>query len=245
MNSTPQWPRVIGHRGAAKWAPENTLASFFSAADCGVSWVEIDARLCKGGIPVVFHDDTLDRTTNGMGLVLEHRLDELRSLDAGRWFSPHFWEEPIPALDEALQTISRLGLGVNIEIKHDPANAEQTALEVMKIAGRVWPEEAPPPLYSSFSEAALWAVRRQSPEARIGYLAKRFDPLHLEAALALGAETLNLAASFISPIHIQAANQAGLQVLAYTVNDLEEAKALWSLGVAGVFTDDPKTVRFS
>jgi glycerophosphoryl diester phosphodiesterase len=245
MNSQPRWPRVIGHRGAAKWAPENTLASFFCAADLGVEWVELDVRLCKGGIPVVFHDATLDRTTNGLGRVVEHRLDELRSLDAGKWFSPRFRDEPIPSLEEALAAIARLGMGVNVEIKPDPENAGETASQALAVIERVWPEESLPPLISSFSDEALETVRRHSPNWRIGLLAERFQPEYLSRALDLRAVSLNLQARGIEAAHLEAAHARGLAVLAYTVNDLQEARALWQMGVAGVFSDDPKAVRFS
>lgn len=245
MFGTPGRPLVIGHRGAAKWAPENTLASFFCAADLGVSWVEFDVRLCKGGIPVVFHDATLDRTTNGMGPLLDHRLDELKSLDAGRWFAPRFRDEPIPTLDEALSTLSGLGLAANIEIKTDPGTEAETAKAALASARRLWPDHLPPPLFSSFSETALTALRAFDGGAKIGYLAQDFSKAGLGRARALGAVSFHLAEAHVSQAIGREIHEAGMAFLAYTVNGLERARELAGMGVDGLFTDDPKTVCFS
>lgn len=240
MKNSPLWPRLIGHRGAAKWAPENTLASFFCASDMGASWVELDARLCKGGIPVVFHDETLERTTNGMGRVAEHRLDELRSLDAGCWFSRRFKDEPIPSLEEALAVIARLGMGVNIELKPDPENGGETARRVLETAKRVWPESAPLPLISSFDDQALEEASRLAGGWPLGYLARDFETRHLAKAVALRASNVSLAAQDLRPDQIAAVHRAGLLVFTYTVNDLNQARRLFDMGVDAIFTDDPK-----
>ncbi|MBF0166958.1 MAG: glycerophosphoryl diester phosphodiesterase [Alphaproteobacteria bacterium] len=241
MISQLRWPRLIGHRGAAKWAPENTLASFFCAADLGAEWVELDVRLCKGGIPVVFHDETLERTTNGLGRVAQHRLDELKSLDAGTWFSPRFRDEPIPTLEEALSTIARLGMEVNIELKPDQGEALEMVQAALAVAKKVWPETAPPPLISSFSHEVLALANGLCPWP-IGYLAERFDQDLLERARSVRAASLNLNANYVQPSHISAIHDAGMAVLAYTVNDPTEARRLWAMGVDSIFTDDPKSL---
>ena len=83
-------PPVIGHRGAAAYAPENTLAGFVKAAEQGVTWVEFDVRLTRDGVPVLIHDDDLDRTTEGSGLVANATLKQIKELDAGSWFGAAF-----------------------------------------------------------------------------------------------------------------------------------------------------------
>lgn len=245
MLGTPGRPLVIGHRGAAKWAPENTLASFFCAADLGVSWVEFDVRLCKGGIPMVFHDATLERTTNGMGPLLEHRLDELKSLDAGRWFAPRFRDEPIPTLDEALAAIASLGLCANIEIKPDPGNEAATAQTALASVHRLWPDHLPVPLFSSFSEAALAQLRSLDAQARIGFLAQDFSETLLARARILRAESVHLDQGQATPQVVRQVQEAGMAFLAYTVNEPERARELAGMGVDGLFTDDPKAVCFN
>jgi glycerophosphoryl diester phosphodiesterase len=83
-------PKIIGHRGAADYAPENTIEGIHTAADMGVEWVELDVKLTKDQVPVLFHDETLERTTNSAGNVRDFTLSELKELDAGSWFSDGF-----------------------------------------------------------------------------------------------------------------------------------------------------------
>lgn len=95
--------RIVAHRGWSGAAPENTMAAFkLAAAEPDIDYIELDVHLSKDGIPVVIHDHTLDRTTDGSGLVKEHTFEQLRRLDAGSWYSPAFADERIPSLEEVL-----------------------------------------------------------------------------------------------------------------------------------------------
>ena len=93
---------ITGHRGAASLAPENTLVSIEQAAKAGAIWVEIDTQLSANGIPMVFHDRTVDRCTNGTGNIADLDLTALKALDAGSWFGSEFIGTSIPTLSEAL-----------------------------------------------------------------------------------------------------------------------------------------------
>ena len=106
---------VIGHRGAAGCAPENTLASFRKAREQGAAWVEFDVMLSRDEVPVLIHDETLERTTNGRGRVNQLTAAELQSLDAGCRFGPEFVGEPIPTLEAAVAVLLELGLGANLQ----------------------------------------------------------------------------------------------------------------------------------
>src|SRR5437667_8717328 len=115
----PQLPPVIGHRGAAARAPENTLAGLRCAKALGCSWVEFDARLTGDGVLMLCHDPHLDRTTDGSGLIAAQTFAAVRDCDAGSRFSPAFAGERVPTLDEALLLCAKLDLGANIEVKAD------------------------------------------------------------------------------------------------------------------------------
>ena len=117
MVDTPALPRVIGHRGAAAAAPENTLVSLQKAKELGASWVEFDVKLTRDGVPILMHDERLERTTDGRGEVALTTLNDLQKLDAGGWFGPAFRGEPVPTLEAALALCAELGLGINVEIK--------------------------------------------------------------------------------------------------------------------------------
>ena len=110
-------PKIIAHRGASGDAPENTLAAIRLAAEHGASWIEIDANISRDGVPVLHHDDGLDRCSNGQGLVIENTWQQLSKLDSGSWFSETYMNEPVCTLDQCLDLAEDLGLSVNIEIK--------------------------------------------------------------------------------------------------------------------------------
>src|SRR5579859_6338194 len=107
-------PAIIGHRGAAGLAPENTLAAIRAAAAAGARWVELDVQLTRDGVPVLLHDSTLERTTDGEGKVGDADLDALRRVDAGSWFAPRFLGQRVPTLAEAVAELGQLGLGANL-----------------------------------------------------------------------------------------------------------------------------------
>ena len=140
---------IYGHRGASAEQPENTLAAFRRAIELGVAGVELDVHLSADGVPVVIHDETVDRTTNGSGAVSDHTVDQLRTLDAGRG-------EYVPALAEVL-TLFGPEQHVNIEIKSNAAG--QAVIDVV---------DALPDLswaISSFDWSVLRYVREQRPDA--------------------------------------------------------------------------------
>ena len=130
-------PRLVGHRGLFRHAPENTLASFAACVELRLG-LELDVRRCKDGHLVVLHDPTLDRTTNGKGKVAEHSLCELKKLDAGRWFDPAFAGERIPTLDEVFALVKARGQAgtlVAIDLKIDDGKVEADVVRLAKKHG--------------------------------------------------------------------------------------------------------------
>ena len=118
-------PPVIGHRGAAGMAPENTLAALRRAHALGCRWVEFDVRLTRDGELILLHDDRLERTTNGCGIARALSLSAIRRFDAGSWFDPAFTEERVPTLAQAIAVLSELGLGANVELKPDQRRCDR------------------------------------------------------------------------------------------------------------------------
>lgn len=225
-------PPIIGHRGAAGLAPENTLASFQTAAALGCRMVEFDVRLSADGVPVVFHDATLERRTDGRGAVGAHTLEQLRRLDAGGG-------EAIPTLAEALRLCLDLGLMVNIEIKPDPGVERPTAQAALARARDLWPADRPTPLVSSFSAAALAAAAEAAPHWPRGLLVETVPPDWRERAAASGCIAVHASHAELAAATVGEIKHAGYAVLAYTVNSRARAETLWRWGVASVFTDRP------
>ncbi|HYG85298.1 MAG TPA: glycerophosphoryl diester phosphodiesterase [Azospirillum sp.] len=231
-------PRLIGHRGAKESAPENTLISIREAARQGATWVEIDVALTRDGVPVVIHDDTLERTTSGRGALAAIDWAELRTLDAGSWFGAPFAGEPVPHFEALLDLVLDLGLGLNAEIKPTPGRSLETAETAINTLKRRWPADKPL-LISSFQVECLELARTLAPEIPRGYLMDRPPADWAAVADRIGAATLNVNQKRQTAESVAAYRATGRPVLAYTVNDAARAKALFDWGVAAVFTDAP------
>jgi glycerophosphoryl diester phosphodiesterase len=212
------------------------MAAFRRALEVGAHMIELDVQLTRDDAVVVLHDDTLERTTTGLGPIGALTLARVRDLDAGAWFSPAFRGERVPTLDEVLAAIP---LPVNVELKPvGPVAVPLTerAFAVVAAAGaldRV--------VFSSFDRAAVEALRAVSREAVIGVLWSS-DPVPAGLAFArrVGARALHLRKEAATAAAIAAAADAGLQTRVWTVNGRDEFARLVADGAAGIFTDYPE-----
>ena len=238
---TPPLPPVIGHRGAAARAPENTLAGFRCAKALGCGAVEFDVRLTADGAPVLCHDDRLDRTTDATGRLLAMPLEQIRRCDAGAWFGPQFSGETVPSLEEALILCAELGLGANVEVKAERGRDSETAAAVAACLARLG-AAAPPVLASSFLPAALAAMRELAPQVPRGLLLKLLARGWAVNARRLGCATLHFDHRRLHAPLVGAVRSAGYPVLAYTVNDPLRARQLFDWGVTSVFSDVPDII---
>lgn len=239
MTAAPELPRLVGHRGAALLAPENTLAGFRKAAEVGAPWVEFDVRLARDGRCVLLHDDTLERTTTGMGRADLLDFEALRRLDAGAWFGPVFAGERVPSLEETIDLLAALGLGANVEVKPAPGAEAATGKAVAAVLRACWPSSLPTPLVSSFKEASLAAMREAAPELPRGLLVSAVPPDWRARAEALGCVTIHCNHKRLERDRAREIIEAGFPLLAYTVNDLARAEELWGWGLATMITDCP------
>ncbi|HCI47672.1 MAG TPA: glycerophosphoryl diester phosphodiesterase [Rhodospirillaceae bacterium] len=232
-----QTPIIIGHRGAAAHAPENTLASIREAAAQGVTIVEFDATISGDHPPqaIIIHDDTLDRTTSGTGAVDKTPFAALRQLDAGDG-------ERIPTLQEIIAEVHRLGMTANVEIKVAPDRDRETAEAVMADLIRYWPEQAAPPVVSSLSIEALEIAQRERPDWPRGIVLRYKPDNWRELADRLDLAIISYNVGIETPDEIDKLFASGRHIMAFTVNDAEQARALLERGVAGIFTDTPRTL---
>lgn len=235
-------PPVVGHRGAAASAPENTLAGLRRAASLGVRWVEFDVRLSADEVPILLHDARLDRTTDGCGKAAALPLAALRRHDAGSWFAPAFAGERVPTLEEALALLGELGLGANIELKAGRLRARRTGLRAAAVIARAWPSSLPAPIVSSFLPQALGGVREQAPELYRGFLFRAIPRNWRALATRLGVATIHADQRFLRPAIVAEIRRLGYSLLAYTVNDAARARCLFNWGVSAVFSDVPDAV---
>lgn len=239
-----KFPRLIGHRGAARLAPENTLIGFRKAASLGVTWVEFDVQLSMDNVPVLMHDATLERTTSGTGRVRARDYETLAELDAGLWFGLEFAGERVPRLDQALDLLVRLDLSANVELKPLKGDEKVTAAAVAATLALHWPKHRPL-IVSSFNHRALRAMRAVAPEWPRGFLVRKLDRTWRKQAEAIGCASIHCAHLYLTEAKARAVKRAGYPLAVYTVNDAPVARRLFGWGVDGVFTDDPQAMAKS
>lgn len=211
-------------------APENTLLSFKKALELGANCVEADVYHVEGNL-VVFHDDRLERTTNGSGYLLDHDFDTLRSLDAGDG-------EKIPTLEELFETVN-LKAGVNIELK-GPGTARPVVEFIAARRRYGWHDDLI--LVSSFNHSRLETVRRRDPRIRLGVLIAGSPGDAVAVAAALEAYSVHLSLAFMDRGVVADAHSRGLRVFVFTVNHPDDIRRMEGLGVDGVFTNYPERV---
>jgi len=232
-------PRLIGHRGAADLAAENTEAGFRKAAALGARWVEFDVHLSADGVPVVIHDDTVDRTTDGKGAVAAFTLADLKRLDAGSWFGGTFKGERIPTLEETIALLDELELGAVVEIKPSPGREAATAEATVTMLAKRWPAHLPAPMVSSFQRSALVRAQETVPGIARALTVGALPADWRQAADRLGVSAIHADHRHLDRATVAMIGQAGLPLFAYTVNDAARAAELYRWGVLALFTNRP------
>jgi glycerophosphoryl diester phosphodiesterase len=232
-------PSVIGHRGAAARAPENTLAGLRKARELGCRWVEFDVRLTMDKHLILLHDDRIERTTDGRGSAAALPLAALRRCDAGAWCGPGFKGERIPTLADAVALLGEIGIGANVELKAVRGREAETGAAAAAMLCRLWPSHLPVPLISSFHQDALAAARARSPGIARGILFRAVPKNWRAVAESLGCAALHADHRRLHPAIAAEIRQSGYLLLAYTVNDPARAHMLLEWGVVSVFSDVP------
>lgn len=229
---------IIGHRGASAHAPENTIPAFEAAIKAKANLVELDYYHSKDQVPVVFHDKDLDRTTDAEQVlgaakikVVDTSLDDLKRLDAGKWFKPQFAGTKIPTLLEGVSAI-QAGSMTLIERKSGDAKTIVKFLDEHKLRQDV--------VVQAFDWEYLADCHKRAPDLVLGALgSKELTPLKIAQAKRAGAAVIGWKHEDLTKDNIDAVHKAGLRCWAYTVNDTRRGKQLIEMGLDGIITDDP------
>lgn len=233
-------PPVIAHRGANRLAPENTLSAFRLAKTLGVQWVEFDVMLAACGETVIIHDETVDRTTNGKGRVIDFPYNELKKLDAGSWFNPAYAHEKIPTLRETLVLLQELKLAANIEIKALVGHEVETVNQVFRVLYEM--EPTIPILVTSFSVNALRHARKIAPKIYLGHLMDSLDEGWEIICDELNCAIVDLNQEILTKEIVLEVKKSHRLLLSFTVNEKARAEQLFSWGVDAVFSDCPDVI---
>ena len=233
--------RIIAHRGGGTLAPENTLAGIRYAHARGFRGVEFDVMLAREDVPVLMHDDTLERTTNALGNLADKSAAELALVDAGSWRDAQYQGEPVPTFAAAGQLCAELDLFANVEIKpYAPggeAVARATGTRTALLTRELWADAAQAPLLSSFSGAALKAAMLAAPGLPRAYLFDEIPPDWRQRLAALECVALHCNAKKLDAGLAAAIKGAGYGLMCWTVNDPAQGQMLMEWGVDALCTD--------
>jgi len=215
---------VVAHRGASAYKPENTFLSFTLAVELGADMVEVDVRQSKDGHLIVFHDETVERTTNGKGFVKNLTLKELKSLDAGLG-------SKIPTLSEAASLL-RGKAGMVVEVK--ALGIERRVVETLDEAGIV--EDV---IVTSFFHPVLKKIKSLCPKVRTGVIISS-RPVHpSKIAFDAEADAIFPRYKYVDEDFVLEAHKDGLLVFPWTVDSADQVESLAKMGVDGVVTNKP------
>ncbi|MCB1174069.1 MAG: hypothetical protein KDK39_10905 [Leptospiraceae bacterium] len=234
---------IIAHRGWSGSYPENTLIGLREAIKLGCHMIEFDVTLTKDRKPIIIHDKTLSRTTNGYGKVHKYTFQELRRLDAGSWFHPKYAGAHLPSLDEILLIAKGAGIRINIEIKKEcweddlPVDSIEhqiiNAIEKYRVTDRV--------IISSFRWGFIKRIHEIAPHVQKALLHYKstatLDPARLKKEYGISSfnpQEIELNQKFVNKCH-----DAGLKVLPFTINTYRDMEQYINMGVDGMFTNHP------
>jgi len=238
-------PLVIAHRGYRTKYPENTLAAFQAAIGAGADMIELDVLLTKDRKMVVIHDESLDRTTNGQGMVSDYTLSELKALDAGSWFDARFREERLPTLQEVLDLVKGKAF-LNIEIKrsaYEPRHPSD-AIEIQIVELVTREDNVENVLISSFEWRVLERLAAMKEVPAIALLSG--DPNEgnpLEACRKLEAFSWHPSSIALTKEHVRKMHEAGILFFPYHVDTPEDIGRMLEMDVDGLIVDDPLLVK--
>ena len=215
---------VVGHRGAAGLVPENTLKGFRYAIELGVDYVECDVHLTRDGHLIVMHDERVDRTTNGTGLIRELDFATIRSLDAGEG-------EVVPTLDEVLETIKG-----HVQLLCELKGRGVAAAAVEAVLNHGMAKDV---VFTSFRQQELLRVKEIDPHLRVGQIFVNPTEEDIVRAAEMGASGIGVQYKNVCLRIIEQARAHNLEIRAWNPDTLPEQQAMLALGVDGISTNRP------
>ena len=231
--------KLILHRGASAYAPENTLEALHLAAQMGATWVETDVRDTEDCELVMIHDETVNRTTDGAGRVAQLSLDSIQELDAGGWFSGRYRGSRIPTLREYLTMAQELDLGLVLELK-DVAGWEErlTNLVVVEVL-KSWKSDPQKLVISAFSERCLQMAKRKLENYPRCLAVTAVPESPVKRLAEASAHMMHLQHSFAREAELERLGATGLEFGFATVNNPQRARYLLKKGASSILTDKP------
>ena len=235
-------PKLIGHRGVKDLCPENTIESIAKAFDIGLSFVEIDVKISKDNVPILLHDDTLDRTTNGSGLAIDYNYVDIKKLDAGKFFYKKNTNIFVPKLEDILSLCNNNNGNLNIELKPNKNFEKESTYQIYNLTKNIHQIDI---FFSSFDIISILEISKLYPQSNRSFLLDDFNKNNIDDLINISINNdlkicgLNL--NLVTTDIIKKIKETNILITIYSDKNinLSTANNLFSLGVDTIFVDNP------
>ena len=242
QKKTLKLPKLIGHRGVKDLCPENTLESIGKAFDIGLSFVEIDVKISKDKIPILLHDDTLDRTTNGSGPAVHYNYDEIKKLDAGKFFYNSNTDIFVPKLEDVINLCINNNGNLNIELKPNKYFEKENIYQIYKLTKNVRKIDI---FFSSFDIISILEISKLYPQSVRSFLLDDYKEYSIDDLINISINNdlkiCGLNINLVSTDVVKKIKKSNISITVYSdINiNLSSANDIFSMGVDSIFVDSP------
>ncbi|SHF58753.1 glycerophosphodiester phosphodiesterase [Ornithinibacillus halophilus] len=229
--------KIIAHRGASKFAPENTMPAFQLAYEMNAEGIETDVQLTKDNVPVLIHDEHVKRTTNGVGYIKDLKYEQLKQLDAGSWFHHNYVGTTIVSLEEFLKWAISKPLYLNIELKNNKIeyrHIESIVYEMLQhyqLLNRT--------TISTFNPNSVKRMKNLFDDVETAFLTSKRDKNLVEYASKIGANAIHIKYRLLNPLLVKMSHKKKMPVRVYTVNRIRQMMYCYQQNCDGIITDIP------
>ncbi len=242
QKKTLKLPKLIGHRGVKDLCPENTLESILKAFDLGLSFVEIDVKISKDRVPILLHDDTLDRTTNGSGLAIDYDYEKIKKLDAGKFFYKENTNIFVPKLEDILSLCTNYNGNLNIELKPNKKFEKENVYQIYKIIKNINQIDI---FFSSFDMISILEISKLYPQSIRSFLLDDFKEYNIDDLISISINhdinICGLNINLVTTDIIKKIKESNMAITVYSDKNinLSSANDIFSIGVDSIFIDNP------
>ena len=242
QKKTLKLPKLIGHRGVKDLCPENTLESIAKAFEIGLNFVEIDVKISRDKVPILLHDDTLDRTTNGSGLAIDYDYEDIKKLDAGKFFYKKNTNIFVPKLEDILSLCVNNNGNLNIELKPNKNFEKENTYQIYKLTKNINQIDI---FFSSFDMISLLEISKLYPQSIRSFLLDDFKEYSIDNLINISInhdlKICGLNIDLVSTDIIKKIKESSLLVTVYSEKNinLSIANDIFSLGIDSIFVDNP------
>ena len=242
QKKTLKLPKLIGHRGVKDLCPENTLESILKAFDLGLSFVEIDVKISKDRVPILLHDDTLDRTTNGSGLAIDYDYENIKKLDAGKFFYKKNTNIFVPKLEDILRLCANNNGNLNIELKPNKNFEKENVYQIYKITKNINQIDI---FFSSFDMISILEISKLYPQSIRSFLLDDFKEYNIDDLISISInhdlKICGLNIDLVTADIIKKIKESNMAITVYSDKNinLSSANDIFSIGVDSIFVDNP------